>query len=344
MKEKRVTISDIAREAGVSKATVSRVLSDSPKVKESSRQRILKIIEERSFIPNQMAQSLAGTPRKTIGIIIDELANFFFIEIADGLDEIIGPAGYSMQILSSRWNKERELQLIRLLISNQVDGIILAPVDDNSEAIRLLRMSGIPFLLINAIPDHENIGFVSSDNYNGGRLAADFLNKLNRPSNILITGFPHQSVTHRINGFKEALKHPENLAHYENISTYEHGYEIAKILVVKNRIREIRSALFVTNDNVAIGIISRLLELGISIPEQVAVVGFDDIKLASFCRVPLTTISQGIKDIGKIAALELLEMIQHPKRPVPRHKIEPKMVVRESAIATDYEGWGNETT
>ena len=80
MKEKRVTISDIAREAGVSKATVSRVLSDSPKVKESSRQRILKIIEERSFIPNQMAQSLAGTPRKTIGIIIDELVNFFFIE------------------------------------------------------------------------------------------------------------------------------------------------------------------------------------------------------------------------------------------------------------------------
>jgi LacI family transcriptional regulator len=332
MKKKRVTISDIALEAGVSKATISRVLSNSPKVKEESRQKILEIMEKRSFIPNLMAQSLAGTPRKTLGLIIDELANFFFIEIADGFDQIISQAGYSMQISSSKWDEEREVQLVKLLISSQVDGIILAPVKENSESVKLLQSSGIPFLLINVIPEDKGIAYVSCDNLKGGKLAADFINRLDRSSNILITGFPHQSITHRIRGFKSELKHSDHLTHYENISTFEQGYEMASILVVKNNLTERQTALFVTNDNVAIGIITRLLELGISVPDQVAVVGFDDIKLSSFCRVPLTTVSQGIKDIGKIAALELLEMIQHPDRQGPEHKIEPQMTVRQSAV------------
>ncbi len=332
MKKKRVTISDIALEAGVSKATVSRVISNSPKVKKESREKILAIMEKRSFIPNLMAQNLAGTPRKTIGIIIGELANFFFIEIVDGFDSIISHAGYTMQISSSRWNKEREIQLVKLLISSQVDGIILAPVQEYSESIRLLQSSGIPFLLINVIPDEKEIAFVSCDNLKGGALAADFINKLNRPSNILITGFPHQSISRRIQGFKDKLEKPENLTHYENINTLEQGYEMASILMVKNNLTETQTALFVTNDNVAIGIITRLLELGISIPDQVSVVGYDDIKLSSICRVPLTTVSQGIKDIGKIAALELLEMIQHPDRLVPEHKIEPQMIIRQSAV------------
>ncbi len=332
MKKKRVTISDIALEAGVSKATISRVLSNSPKVKEESRQKILEIMEKRSYIPNLMAQSLAGTPRKIFGLIIDELANFFFIEVADGFDQIISQAGYSMQISSSRWDEEREVQLVKLLISSQVDGVILAPVKENSESVKLLQSSGIPFLLINVIPEEKGIAYVSCDNLKGGKIAADFINRLDRSSNILITGFPHQTITHRIRGFKSELKHPDHLTHYENISTFEQGYEMASILVVKNNLTERQTALFVTNDNVAIGIITRLLELGISVPDQVAVVGFDDIKLSSFCRVPLTTVSQGIKDIGKIAALELLEMIQHPDRQGPEHKIEPQMIVRQSAV------------
>ncbi len=95
---------------------------------------------------------------------------------------------------------------------------------------------------------------------------------------------------------------------------------------------EIKTAIFVTNDNVAIGIITKLLEMGLSIPGQVSVLGYDDIKLASFCRVPLTTVSQNIKDIGKIAALELLDMIQDPDKQKPEHKLNPQIVIRESAV------------
>jgi LacI family transcriptional regulator len=282
MKKKRVTISDIASEAGVSKATVSRVLSDSPKIKFESKEKILKIMEKYSYVPNHMAQSLAGSPRMTIGIIIDELANFFFIEVADEIDQVISHSGYTMQILSSRWEEENELKLVRQLISSRVDGIILAPVSEDSRSIALLKSSDIPFMLINVIPMQKKIAYVSSDNHQGGKLAAEFFNKMNRPSQILITGFPHQSITNRIQGFRESLNRAEELLHYENISTYEQGYEIASVLVIKNRLDQIKTALFITNDNVAIGIITRLLEIGISVPDQVSVVGFDDIKLSKF--------------------------------------------------------------
>ncbi|OQY35311.1 MAG: LacI family transcriptional regulator [Spirochaetaceae bacterium 4572_59] len=332
MKKKNVTISDIAAEAGVSKATVSRVISDSPKVKAELKARIQQIMKDHSYIPNHLAQSLAGSPRKTVGIVIDELTNFFFIEVADGFDQIISQADYCMQISSSKWNAEKEVKLVQHLISNRVDGIVLAPVSEESESLEMLKSSGIPFILINVIPTQKEIAYVSCDNYQGGKLAADFFNKLNRPSNILITGFSHQSLSLRINGFKDNFNRCDKLIHYENISTYEQGYEMASVLVVRNGLSDTKTALFVTNDNVAIGIITRLLELGISIPEQVSVIGYDDIKISSFCRVPLTTVSQGIKDIGKIAAMELLEMIQAPERPKPKHKIEPQLIVRQSAI------------
>ena len=286
MKKKRVTISDIASEAGVSKATVSRVLSDSPRVKPESREKILKIMEKYSYVPNHMAQSLAGTPRMTIGVVIDELTNFFFIEVADGIDKVISHSGYYMQISSSKWNEENELKLVRQLISSRVDGIILAPVSEDSRAISLLESSDIPFLLINVIPRRKNIAWVSCDNYRGGQLAADLFNRMNRPSRILITGFPHQSLSMRIQGFKDSLENAGDLIHYENISTYEQGYEMASVLIIKDHLQDVKTALFVTNDNVAIGIITRLLEIGISIPEQVSVVGFDDIKLAAFSRIP----------------------------------------------------------
>lgn len=332
MKHKQITIADIAKEAGVSKATISRVLSDSPKVKAESRERILAIIKKHSFVPNKLARSLAGTPGKILGIVIEELANYFFVEIADGFDQIISGAGYSMQISSSKWEAERELNIVKQLISSRVDGVILAPLSEDSESIRLLKTSGIPFLLVNVIPKVRDVAYVSCDNYQGGKLAADFFTKMNRPSNILITGFPHPTIDCRVQGFRENFKGWDKTAHYENISTYEEGYEAASILAVRNNLTKTKTAIFITNDNVAIGIITRLLEMGISVPEQVSIVGYDNIKLAEFCRVPLTTISQGIKDIGKIAALELLEMIKNPGKPYPAHKISPQLIIRESAV------------
>ncbi len=331
MKKKRLTISDIAKEAGVSITTVSRVLSNSPLVKPESKEKIREIIKKNSFIPNSFARSLAGSPQKIIGIIIDELANFFFIEIADSFDQVISKAGYSMQISSSKWDEGKELKLVQQMISNRVDGIVLAPVSEKSESIKLLQSSGIPFLLINVVPEQNDIAYVCCNNRIGGKLVADFFNKFNRQFNLLVTGYPHQTLRYRIESFKNNFSRKDSLKHYENICTYEQGYDLALELSLQTSIANIQSAVFVTNDNVAIGLITGLLEKGISIPEQVAVVGYDDIKLSSFSRIPLTTVSQGVKKIGETAASELLEMIQDPGKSCPRKQIEPKMIIRNSA-------------
>jgi LacI family transcriptional regulator, galactose operon repressor len=330
--KKNITISDIAYEAGVSKTTVSRVISNSPKVRDEVRNRILNIMKKHSYVPNLMAQGLAGSPTRIIGIIIEELSNFFFIEIAEGFDQIISAANYSMQISSSKWAEKKELSLIQNLIRSKVDGILLAPVSFSISCAEVLKNSGIPFVLINYIPDDKQISYVSCDNYEGGKLAARYVNKLDRKQTILITGFKHQTLSDRIKGFKDNLSNTNNFFHYENINTFEHGYDLVPILQTRNSLKNIKTTLFITNDNVATGIIERLIERGISIPEQVAVIGYDNIKLSSLCKVPLTTISQSITNMGKIAAMELLEMIKNPNKERAAHLIKPEIVIRESAV------------
>jgi len=327
---KKVTIKDIAEEAGVSKATVSRVMSNPEMVKDVTKQKILDIMDKYSYIPNQLAQGLAGTLTRTIGLVIDELSNFFFIEIAEGIDRVLSVSDYSMQLSSSRWIQDRETKIVRSLISSRVDGILLAPVGSASESIDMVCKSGIPFVIMNCIPDDPSLAYVTCDNKLGGYLAADYINNLPSDQTILITGFYHQSLQDRIDGFRENYQKRTPLKHYPNIKTFEDGYELIPILLTRDRIHQIKTTLFVTNDNVAIGIIQGLLEKGISIREQVSIVGYDNIRLSSISQVPLTTISQSIRDIGRIAALELLEMIKDPAHPHPHHLIKPELVVRSS--------------
>ncbi len=328
--KKRITISDIAAEAGVSKATVSRVISNSPKVKEDLRNRILDIMKKNSYVPNQLARGLAGTPTNTIGIVIDELANYFFIEAVEGIDSIVSSSDYAMQISSSRWKKEREIQIVQSLLSSRVDGILISPVSSSSEAIEILQNSGIPFVMINCTHQDKNIAYVGCDNYLGGQKAAELANKLDREQTIIITGYEHQSLSGRVDGFKNTFKDKSRLCHYDNIKTYEEGYDLIPVLEMRNRIREKPTTLFVTNDNVAIGITTCLMNKGISVPEQISVIGYDNIRLASICRVPLTTISQSIRDMGRIAAIELLEMIKNPDKEKPHFLLKPELVIRNS--------------
>ena len=327
---KNITIADIAREAGVSKATVSRVISNPDLVKPVTRDRIHAIMDKYSYIPNQLAQNLAGTPTKTIGIVIDELSNFFFIEVAEGVDQVVGPLNYSMQLSSSRWQQERETQLIRSLISSRVDGILLAPIFSSSESLNMLKRSRIPFLLINCIPDEDDIAFVSCDNIRGGQIAADFINRNKREKTIIITGFNHQTLRDRVSGFEEVILPEITVEYYTDIKTFEDGYDLVPILLARDEIDKYTTTLFVTNDNVAIGIINHLLELQIPIPEQISIIGYDNIRMSEFSQIPLTTISQSIRDLGRIAALELMEMIKNPSIDPPKHIIKPKLIVRKS--------------
>jgi DNA-binding LacI/PurR family transcriptional regulator len=328
---RELTITDIAREAGVSKSTVSRVISNPSVVKKTTREMIRSIIDRTGYIPNNLAQSLAGSATKTIGVIIDELSNFFFIEMAEGIDNILSQAGYSMLLCSSRWVEEREASLARSLISNRVDGVLLAPVSEKSESIALLEKRGMPLVLMDSIPKSRNISCAAADNFKGGQIAGTFINQHRQRQIILITGYEHQTIANRVAGFKDTLDPSIRLAHYPGIRTMEEGYAMVPALIEKEGIDSKPSLLFVTNDNVAIGIINRLGELRIPVPRQVSVLGYDNIKTAPLCRVPLTTIAQPIFEMGRIAARELLEKINNPGQGPRRRILEPALVRRESA-------------
>jgi len=329
---KHITISDIAREAGVSKATVSRTLSNPQIVNEITRERVNSIIQKHSYTPNSLAQGLAGLPTRNVGVIVDEFPNNFYIDLADGIDRVFSFNNYFFQIMSSRWMAEREMQGIRSMIKNRVDGILIAPFAPDSETVGYLKKSGVPFVLMNCLSEDPDISYVHCDNYRGGALMAEYFNSLSQDQVIIVSVADHQSVRDRIKGFTDHLKtQAESIVRYTNAKTYNDGYELTPLIVEQNSIRDKKTSLFVTNDYVAIGVVTRLLEMGISIPGQAAVAGFDNIRISSLCRVPLTTISQSVIEMGSTAANALLDLINENTVQPFRHIIEPRLVVRESA-------------
>ena len=324
-----ITINDVAHIAGVSKSTVSRVMTNPSIVKAETREKVQRVIRKKNYVPSTIAQNLSGTPTKTVGIVINEMANFFFVEILEGVDRVLSAHGYSLEIHSSQWIAEKESAQIRSLISKRADGVLLAPLSSSSKSINMLLKAKIPLVVFNCIPDSHRCPYVASDNFAGGALAGEYMNTLGVKQYIVVSGFEHQTITDRVNGCLAALK-SKRAVRYEHVSTFEDGENLVPILIKKNRIDAVKTALFITNDNVAIGALHKLIESGIRIPEQVSVIGYDDIKLAKLCKVALTTVSQNAFRIGETAAEKLLDIIS--KKDVQTGTVyAPSMIVRESS-------------
>jgi DNA-binding LacI/PurR family transcriptional regulator len=328
---KQITIADIAREAGVSKATVSRVLSKPQMVSGKTTETVLSVIQKYSFSPDIFAQGLAGVPTKNIGVIVDKFSNYFYIDLADGIDSVMSANNYSFQVINSQWLPERELQGIRSMIKSRVDGILISPISPDSEAVTLLKHSGIPFVLMNCVSDDPEVSYIGCNNYQGGALLAEHFNALGLEQTIIVSVFDHQTVRDRIAGFADHQNaQTARIISYSNARTYEDGYTMAAMIAESNDIWTKKTGLFVTNDYVAIGVVMRLLEMGVAIPRQAAVAGFDNISLSALCRVPLTTVSQSASDMGRVAAETLMGIIRGTDEGPFRQIIEPRLVVRES--------------
>jgi DNA-binding LacI/PurR family transcriptional regulator len=326
-----MTINDIARLAGVSKSTVSRVMTNPQMVKKETREKILAVINKEHFVPNNIAQNLTGAPSKTIGVVIDELANYFFVEILAGIEKVLSSAGYSMQICSSQWIAEREMTQTQSLVSKRVEGILLAPLSSSSPSINFVMQSNVPLVVFNCIPDNPLCAYVTIDNKEGGRLVGKHMNEIHSTQNIVICGFEHQTIKDRVEGCKETLEHPEEVIIYRDVSTFEASETLVPTLIQQNHIDKIPTTLFITNDNVAIGILCKILQAGISIPNQVSIIGYDDILMANLCRIPLTTISQEPRKIGMLAAQKLLDIISAKAKPSVDTLLTPHLVLRESS-------------
>jgi LacI family transcriptional regulator len=333
-----VTIKDIARKANVSYATVSRALNNKRGVRESTRHRVLELAAEMSYTPNAIARGLVKKQTLTLGLIIPDITNPFYPEVARGIEDGATEEGFSIFLCNTNWEREREVDYLRLLAEKRVDGIILAPMDNEVEAVEHRLTGKIPIVYVSNAPHGTQRSFVVIDNVLGGFLATEHLIRAGY-RRIGFVGSTEDSLTieERLKGYRRALK-KHSLAiekKYIQMGEFklETGYRIIRRLIADG---DYPRAIFAENDLLALGILQGVKASGLSVPEDVAIVGFDDIPFAGFPEVQLTTINQPKYEMGRKAVEILLEQIggSAASQPVQIRQIylNPQLVVRESSV------------
>ena len=323
-----VTIKDIAEHTGVSYATVSRTLNHLSGVSQDTRDKVLAAAEEMGYRPNMHARSLKTNRTNTIALLVPDISNPFFADIAYAVDEVAFSKGYTTLLCSSNWNVEIEKKQLEQLYNQRVDGIIYKPAGKNP-----MDLSGksIPNVLLSCIPG-ENESYIEVDNYKGGQIAADHLIECNYQNFAYIGGNPESSSNEkRISGYcdrlKERGKHITRDHVFYGGFTVESGYKMAQELF--SAFGE-TDGIFCGNDIIALGVLQYLMEINKSIPEEVGVIGFDDIMLAGLPQIQMTTVAQPRNQMGKHAAYMLIDFIENNNKLNHHIILDPKLVVRRS--------------
>ncbi|MDR1801512.1 MAG: LacI family transcriptional regulator [Lachnospiraceae bacterium] len=348
---KRPTIKDIAKAAGVSITTVSLVLNKkAAKIPAATKKRIERIAKEAGYRPYQVAVSLVKKRSNTIGLIIPDIGNVFFSHIAKGIGEVCSEAEKTLFLCNTGDIKEKDTEYIKLLADNGVEGIIYIMSRDNNEksaskAVKALQNSNIPFILLDRFVETALCPQVYLNHRKGGYIATKHLIDLKHKKIACITG-PKQmpSSKQRFQGFIDACE--EAKIEYDEKLIYEGGFTLdSGVAAIDYFEKREYTALFACNDLSAFGACKRLTELGKKVPEDVSVVGYDDVVYASLMAVPLTTVHQPVYEMGKLAVNRLFSLMKnYNKNSEKTHKmdnntkmtdiiIEPKLVVRKSTIA-----------
>ena len=349
-----ITIKDIAREAHVSYATVSRAFNNRYGVRSETRDKVLEIASRLNYTPNGIARGLVLKQTKTIGLVIPDITNPFFPEVARGIEEGAKEEGYSVFLCNTNWEQERQLQYIRLLAEKRVDGLIIAPMSDapDPEAERLHR--SVPVVYVDRAPRNTERSYVVIDNVRGGFIATRHLIEAGYRK-IGFIGAVEQAlpIDERLKGFRMAMEH-HGVPIDERFIRIGHFNQETGVTFIEGMIKEgdYPQAVFAENDIVALGVIHGVREMGLSVPGDVAVVGFDDISIASLHYVQLTTVFQPKYEMGRTAVRILLDEIGAQAGPAstetadrarakkstePSRRVvilEPRLIVRKTSIAT----------
>ena len=333
-----VSIKEIARRAGVSHSTVSRALHQNPLVKPDTASRIRDLAEEMGYVPSAIGRGLATQSTHTLGIVVTTIADPFVSEVVRGAEELAMDHGYALFLCQSGGQPQRELAAVRSLHENRVDGVVVTSSRVGELYRPLLVQMNVPIVLINNERSDPGVWFVSIDDSHGAELATDHLVHLGRRRIGFIAGWPEASSCHgRLRGCAEALeRHGLGTNPYWTCSgngRMDGGWAAAREMLT---CRPLPDGLFCYNDLTAIGALKALHEARVRVPEDVAVVGFDDISMAAFASPPLTTIAQPRLDMGRLSVSMLLDLIAG--RNVESQTLKGSLVIRESTLAARDEG------
>lgn len=326
----KVTIYDVAKKAGVSIATVSKVINNTGNMRETTRKKIIETIEEMNYRPNQMASALSGKGTKTFGLLVPDISNPFFSAIARRIEDCAYEQGMTVIICSTDENAEKEKKYVDVLQGKQVDGLILASTFNDKSVFHELIEGDIPLVMLAYDDSMLDISNVSVDDFKGGYIATSHLiTKDHR--NIAVIAENTQSSRLRIFGYREAHAvqgiQTNDKYIFSKKASIENGKECFEEIVQQKDIDR-PTAIFACNDLLAIGVIQGATEKGIRIPEDIAVIGFDNTILASTTVPGLTTISQPIEEMGKKIVDVLIDEIKGKKDVKKRILFNPKLIVR----------------
>ena len=329
-----VKLIDIAKELGVSVSTVSRSLSNSSEIGEETRNKVKAMAAKLNYIQNYSARSLAGGTSKSIGIILPEISSNFYVQIVEYTGAILKSEGYSLILGISNHNFKDEIQFLNEFRNKEVDGIIIAgeTYEDIVPELRNIKEKyNLPVVLIDTFVSSEECDYIMIDDALGINSAISYL----KESGHETIGFIGDEISAylRFDFFKNALKQ-SGLKYYDRYSKIgKERFELGGYLQMKELLKEkdIPTAVFASYDNFAFGAIKAINEAGLKIPDDISIVGFDNIRESEYFAIPLTTVSAPIKEMCQIGVKLLLNKIVTKDHKLIQHvSLKPELVIRDT--------------
>jgi LacI family repressor for deo operon, udp, cdd, tsx, nupC, and nupG len=325
------TLKDVAREAGVSHMTVSRVINDKNNISISTRRKVLSAVERLGYKPNSVARSLVSKKTKVLGIIVPDIDNPFFSGMVKVVERASYENGHNIMLGDTNGTIENEKLYIEIMRERMVDGLILAAPRMDDESIELCNES-LPTVVIDRKLERERCSYIWADDRSGAVRAMEYLISSGHRRIGFISGPENVQVSSmREQGYRESLERHGILFDPELVVRgdfyIESGYRSLDHFLA---VRPCPTAIFSANDLMACGLLKRAMERGIAIPESLSLVGFDNIQMSELINPPLTTISHPITTMADEAVSLLFEMVQGGKRITKSKRLENKLIVRDS--------------
>jgi DNA-binding LacI/PurR family transcriptional regulator len=326
------TVQEVAKHAGVSTATVSRVLNDLPNVTPEVRARVRASMLALNFRPNRVARSLRTKGTQVIGLIISDIQNLFYVSIARGIEDVASRNGYSLFLCNTDEDPERERLYLETMHDEHVAGIILASTSETGHDLKLF--DSIPVVALDRLIKDASCDAVLTDNVGGAKQAVQHLLSLGHRRIGIIRG--QQQITTSIErqlGYEQALQEfglaiDPDLIRYADLRRISDGHQQTFDLL---KLPDPPTAIFSTGTIFTIGVLSAIREMGLCVPQDVALVAFDEIPWGELLNPPLTTVPQPTYELGKTAAEMLMARLADPERPPSVKRFDLNLIVRESS-------------
>jgi LacI family transcriptional regulator/LacI family repressor for deo operon, udp, cdd, tsx, nupC, and nupG len=327
-----VTVKDVAELAGVSTATVSRVLNNHPQVADETRFKVLWAMEQLSYQPSRVARRLRMEASQILGLIISDIANPFFTSVVRGIEDVAYANQYSLLLCNSDEDPVKEAMYVEVLQAERVAGIIISSIDENSTSCESLLRNGVPIVAMDRRLRPFDVDTVLVDNVKGAYQATSHLIHLGH-RRIGLIGGPSRITTgrERREGYEKAVsEHGAELdqslikiGDFKQDSGYQRACELLEM-------DDPPTAIFTANNLMTLGALNAIHEKGLNIPQDVAIVGFDDMPWATSLNPPLTAVAQPTYELGQVAAEMLLARIADRDHPIQEIKLETALIIRQS--------------